>query len=525
MNNTKKISYLSAIMIVVGSTIGAGIFFKNGSIFVNSHGSLGLTIASWLVAAFGILMIGLALIELSSASKKDRGILEWAKNFMPKSLSKYSTNYMLLIYLPLTYFMMPIYAVMSLQDATNNAWTTNAWVVGIIAFGFFAWIATMGYLSTKVSEGFNWIFTIAKFIPLFIAPFLTIDHYESIREATGSTGLHAKVAENFDKFRGGHVQAIGLTQSTGWLGIMASIPAILFAYDGFYAVTALKSKVKDEKKMGAIVAIGLALITAGYLFFVIFTGIYGQKNIFGPYSKTITSFFNAMIMIAILGIANGFAMGAPKIYEESYEAGDFALLKWFKEKLNIKSFKQAAFFVVFIFSALWFIVLVPVSTSKGIEDAYGGDYGETAGKLYGIVDMISNYTSLAVFIIIGGALIGGIMNRKTNKVQVKHSKLFLITAWISVIFLAIGTIYYLADNFAIISGFQSMKPDDITAHNDALLEVAKGNLTMADVPVIKDYQVDAAVKMGILIFTLIISAVPLIIESIINKKRTQVKTA
>lgn len=43
---TKQIGYLTAMVISVGSTIGAGIFFKNNSIFANAHGQLGFMIAS-----------------------------------------------------------------------------------------------------------------------------------------------------------------------------------------------------------------------------------------------------------------------------------------------------------------------------------------------------------------------------------------------------------------------------------------------------------------------------------------------
>ncbi|MGV2393324.1 UNVERIFIED_CONTAM: hypothetical protein O8I53_10385 [Campylobacter lari] len=36
----KKISFISAMLIVMGGSIGAGIFFKSGSVLSNSHSSI-----------------------------------------------------------------------------------------------------------------------------------------------------------------------------------------------------------------------------------------------------------------------------------------------------------------------------------------------------------------------------------------------------------------------------------------------------------------------------------------------------
>lgn len=441
MSSTKKvkqISYISALTIIVCSTIGAGIFFKNSSIFNNAHGSLGLAIASWIVSAFGITAIGLALIEVSSASQTDKGILEWAKKFMPKKFSKFSANYMLLVYLPLNYVAMPIYAVMSIQDATNDTWMANPWIVTLIAFSIFMWFAIMGFFSLKASEKFSWLFTVAKFIPIIIAPLMTIHHY-------GSSNISATISD---------MNSPGLTHFSGWLGIMASIPAILFAYDGFYTVTSLKKSLKDEKKMGSLIAVGMAIITGAYLFFAILTGIYQQTDIFGPYSESVTSMFNALIFLAVLGIINGFAMGVPRMYLASLEDGDFNLLLWFKRTFRIKTLKMASFLISIAITILFWIVIIPVGIYgiKSTNDFYYNTYGDGTAQLYEFADILTNFTSLLAFVIIGGSIFGAILNRKTKHVEVKKSKLFLPFAWISVVFLAIGTLYFIIDQFTLVGG-------------------------------------------------------------------------
>ncbi len=46
--------------------------------------------------------------------------------FAPKKLAKFSASYMLLIYLPLNYVAMPIYAAMTVQDILDSAGVITA---------------------------------------------------------------------------------------------------------------------------------------------------------------------------------------------------------------------------------------------------------------------------------------------------------------------------------------------------------------------------------------------------------------
>lgn len=484
MSNKKtssKIGYMTALVIIVASTIGAGIFFKNKSIFDNAHGSLGLAIASWIVSAVGVMAIGLALIETSSVSKNDKGILAWVKNFAPKSVSKYSANYVLLIYMPLNYVAMPLYAVMSIQDATNDTWLANPWVVFAIAFGIFAWISSMGFFALKFAETASWVFTVLKFIPLLIAPFITIN-------ASSESDIKAVFDDH---------NPSGITHLTGWLGIIASIPAIIFAYDGFYTVTSLKSKMEEPKKMGSLIAVGVAIITSGYLFFAIITGLFGQNDIFGPYNDFIIAFMNSIIFIAILGIINGFAMGLPRMYMASFAEGDFNLMLWFKRVFKIKTFKLASFLISVVLATIFWIVLTPIGIYAIKPTNYIGLYGDGTEQLYVFADLLTNFTSLAMFIIIGISILGTLINRTKNKVKVEKYRWFVPAAWVALIFLALGTIYYIANDFALAAGLFV----DPTIKN--------GKVTVS----VWEKQVSYIVQLSILIFTLIISAVPLLIPA------------
>jgi len=51
-------------------------------------------------------------------------------------------------------------------------------------------------------------------------------------------------------------------------------------------------------------------------------------------------------------------------------------------------------------------------------------YGKEAANLYAMTDMLTNYTSLMIFIFIGFALIGGLRNRNTNEIKVEQKRFF-----------------------------------------------------------------------------------------------------
>ena len=48
----KRIGYFTALLIVMGSSIGSGIFFKSGGIMSNVDNSIILALLSWIIAAF-----------------------------------------------------------------------------------------------------------------------------------------------------------------------------------------------------------------------------------------------------------------------------------------------------------------------------------------------------------------------------------------------------------------------------------------------------------------------------------------
>lgn len=69
----KKVTFFSAILLIIGSSIGAGIFLKNGEILSNVQGSIILALISWIIAIVGVICMGGSLIEVSSVKTEPNG--------------------------------------------------------------------------------------------------------------------------------------------------------------------------------------------------------------------------------------------------------------------------------------------------------------------------------------------------------------------------------------------------------------------------------------------------------------------
>lgn len=433
-NKIKQISYLSAIIFVIGSTIGAGIFFKNAELLKMAQGDLFFVVAAWLVAAFGMMALGLALVEISSAQKSNKGILEWTKVFMPKFLHKTSQNYIKLIFIPVSLFTLPLYVVSTFEDVGLEI--RNAWVV--LAFGFFIflWFISSSLLSIQFTEKQQWILTVIKFIPLIILPIIALT-------ISSFTGTNTFLQKNIHP-------TTGLVGISKWIIVIAGIPAISFAYDGFYLVFSLRNKTstKTRKHLGSGVVVGLLVITIVYLFLSIAfnygsdSGTHSGLNF--AYKKQWIQFFDFCIALGIMGIINGFTASSPYQLSSLIEEGESADLVWLRKKIFANSnnkLEEQNFLVSWIYivvsTTIFFVVFgiigvfYPNDSWDGFETYGSGTY------LYSFVDILVNYTSLLIFLILSGILVGGLINRFTKKVVVEQKKYFLPMAFFSaVLFIA-----------------------------------------------------------------------------------------
>lgn len=333
----KKIGFFSAMMVAVGSCVGSGIFFKAGSVLENSQGSIVFAMFCWIFAAFAVICMALALIEIASARNDNLSMIGWCKTFNSRIIYKACKNFMFYVYLPLNYFVMPLYVIMAFQDGVASIYAQKGeiyhgfgtgadWaIMMVITLAMSIYFILVCGVSSKVGNIQNWIITSVKFIPLVFAAIIGfvivgMNHHIAGDYAAGFKPQVSSDASDIYSF----------ASLTPGFGLFIAAGAIFFAYDGFYAAAGLQSEMKEPKKTPTAILIGLILVTVIYLIIAISMSLgsmhgnpqglvfwFAQHKILPLFAT-----FQILIGIGILGVINGFALWAPRFTEDLIREGE-----------------------------------------------------------------------------------------------------------------------------------------------------------------------------------------------------------
>ncbi|ADN69009.1 APC family permease [Mycoplasmopsis fermentans] len=546
----KKISFIAAMLIVIGGSIGAGIFFKSGAVLKSSHSSLILAIFCWIIASFAVIAMALSLIEISSVKNDNLSLMSWCKVFNSKRIFRASKDFMTYIYLPLTYLFMPMYVIMSLQDGVGalmnkDALTfgTNAdWLIWLsISLLMTVYFLTVPAIWSKVGSVQNIVVLSVKFIPLV---FIAIMGF--VLAFTGNGGLNEvnwtmpAPDQTFAEAIKSGKSVTALPKLGAGLGVFLAVAAIFFAYDGFYVAAGIQSEMKEPKKTPLAIFIGLGITTLIYLIVAIsmslnggsFFGFNGYMSSLFKNEKAgriVFGLINICISIGVLGIINGFSMWAPRYVEDLLATGDLPFWEKWHKKLNPNKP-----YVGIIYSLVITIPVVIIFTTIGalayIADnsdytIYSSDAHQSMARLYAFCDLMANWTALFTFGFIAVAIYGGIKNRKTNKIEIKNKKkYFLPFAWISVILvgfsLAVTILAPITDMF-LLAGVNKDYVDysvDSSLGNATLEEYVKA-IDASRAEMYKNLIISRVALVCVLGIFAMLTFLPAVIEDAINKKK------
>lgn len=472
-STSKKISFFSAMLIVMGSSIGAGIFFKAKAVLENAQGSLIMAIISWLIAAFAVVCMALALVEIASARNDNLSLIGWCKVFNSRSIYKASKNFMFYIYVPLTYFFMPLYVIMSLQDAIsafgavkfdpnvvpadlaygassfNIAGGRADWVIwtliGLCISIFFIFVSGM---SSKAGNIMNKGIMAIKFIPLMAAIVIgfIIAGMDGAHVSAGPVAPGGNISSKSDMF--------SFASTTPGIGLFLAIGGIFFAYDGFYVTAGLQSEMKEPKKTPLAIVFGLGAVTIIYLLIAIAMSITGNGGLFGfhdfLYNHNVIWVFgvlNLTIAIGVLGIINGFAMWAPRFIEDLIAENELPFSQKYKNRLCANK-PMIGIYYQLVISIPIILIFSVIGAEAYINVDYGSAYGsDQMGKLYQFCDLTGTWTAVFAFMFIAFAIFGGLKNRKDHFVVTEQKKYFVWTGWCSVIIMALAILMLLIEPF------------------------------------------------------------------------------
>lgn len=292
----KEISFFGALSTVMGTVIGAGVFFKAAAV-VQQTQSTGLTLLVWLLAGFLTICGGLTVAELATAIPETGGPIRYIEKIygkLPSFLLGWAQS---IIYFPANV------AALSIIFATQciNLFRLSSHYLIPLSIVTALSVTCINLLGTKAAARVQ-SFTLAiKLIPIALI-------------IVAGLILPGQVTVSLVDFS-------SKNQDSVLAGISSALLATLFAYDGWLGVGNVAGEMKQpEKDLPKAIIFGLSFVTLVYVLInVAFLKTLPIDQIAGNLnsaSETAMALFGGFggklvtigILISVYGALNGYTM-------------------------------------------------------------------------------------------------------------------------------------------------------------------------------------------------------------------------
>ena len=247
---SKKYGLPTAICMVVGIVIGSGVFFKAEAVLNATGGNMPLGILAWVIVGIIMIVCSYVFATMATRYEKVNGLVDYAEATVG---SWYAYNigwFMATVYTPalvsvLAWVSARYFCVLLGWDITGGSCMT-------IAAFFLCLDFVLNALSPRIAGKFQVSTTVIKMIPLVL-----------MAVAGTVVGLtNGTLAQNF-------ATAGTATVSTG-KGLMQSVVAVAFAYEGWILATSINAELKDAKRnLPKALVLGAFIVVVTYILYYI----------------------------------------------------------------------------------------------------------------------------------------------------------------------------------------------------------------------------------------------------------------
>lgn len=291
----------TAISMIVGITIGSGIFFKVDDILIETGGQVWIGALVFVIGALCVVFGSITLSQLASRAKNNKGVISYYEEFIsPKAANAFGW-FQLFVYFP---------TITAVVSWVSGIYTLSLFGVAgslelqtLIGFLYMSFFFLLNYLSYTLGGRFQNVTTIAKMIPLIGIAILGLFWSQPLPEL--SAGIES-------------VQQ----SSVGWSWLAALAP-IAFSFDGWIVSTNITQEVKNhQRNMPLALTVGPLLVLVLYLaFYFGMIAIVGTEFILSSGDQAISQVGNSIfgqlgesillvfVLFAILGVVNGISLG------------------------------------------------------------------------------------------------------------------------------------------------------------------------------------------------------------------------
>ncbi|MFY4777061.1 APC family permease [Metabacillus sp. RGM 3146] len=317
----KEIGFFAALTTVIGTVIGAGVFFKPTAVY-GFTGSSSLGLLAWVIGGILTICAGLTAAELSAAIPETGGMMAYLKRTYGNLTAFLLGWAQTVIYFPANIAALAIiFGTQAISLFGLSANDHKLMIVGI-AIVTAIFLTFMNFLGAKAAGGIQTVATICKLIPLVLLIIFGMLH-------------KGDVPFQLFPVEAGPDKAFLSALGSGLL-------ATMFAYDGWILVGNIAGEMKNPKKdLPKAIILGLSAVMAIYLLInIAFLMVMSAGSLAGtdtPASQAAQIIFGSIggklvsigILISVFGSINGYVMTGMRVPYAMAMENKLPFSKWF----------------------------------------------------------------------------------------------------------------------------------------------------------------------------------------------------
>ncbi len=325
-----KYGLFTAISMVIGQTIGSGIFFKADDILTTTEGNVFAGLLGFLIVGISVVFAAVTMANYAQILPNDGGILNYVEyRFGKKAAAYVGWMYFVMFYPLLTAVLFTVSGIyISHFLAEFISFTPTPLHFALIGFFNIILFFIINIFHPKSSGIFQQITTVLKLIPLIFIASLGIIHF------LGNSGTPSAMFST-------HVES----SKPLWMLVAASFIPIAFSMDGWYLATQISGEIKNSSKnLPKALIIGTIVILIVYIsYYLGITSKMGSSEIIQLKDTYITEFakktggrigslvMQIFIIISVLGTSNGLLLASIRVPFQ------FSNLDYSKKFLNLSA--------------------------------------------------------------------------------------------------------------------------------------------------------------------------------------------
>lgn len=316
-----KINSFSALMLILGSVVGTGIFFNATIVLDNAKGNGVLSLLAWLVSGLMAIAGGLTIAELGVLYPENSGLVVYLEKTFGKKVGFLAAWMQMVLYCPSVLAAISLIFGKQFTAVFNVSEQYTVWI-GIVALGI---VILFNVVSLSYGVKIQNVFTILKFIPIVLIIIFGLCYTEKTT-ITMNFVLPAQEQNTLVYFGG-------------------AMLTTLFAYDGWLGLVNVVGKMENPKqKLPKVFFWGISIVTIIYVlinlvYLLVATpqellgtsspGLLVGERLFGTLGNKL---INIGILISVFGSINGMVIGSIAVPESMIKNGWLPVSRTLKDK-------------------------------------------------------------------------------------------------------------------------------------------------------------------------------------------------